>query len=351
MQKRNERIAYILFSIGVTLLFVLFFMLCIYPKGSKEKVPQEEMASVVLNGMEFYIPEGYSCYPDEQSGVLIYKNNIVIWLGVLDGSYEELLEKKEGFISQAEAKGYTCIAPVAEYQTDTRTYLYFVIDNDGRRQYIIYSPAGANTHISTIVDAPQWTTEEIMKNVDVLVGSARETEKEDTSMQDWRSIQSEPIKREFSASGVVQNEQENIAVSFQIPEEFYEDEAYEDAEQIDSSRSFTNYDANIFATVSLISDTWGMGAENYIRENLLMFATTDLYLKQEIVNGETVYYYFENHAVIYEKSQEQYYNFYALIDLGDGQFYKVEGFSLSNTEALELETYKEFLTIEIERKN
>lgn len=352
-QRKRERIAYFICAVGIVLLLMLFGMLCVFPKNSNktvspEEVSSEELTPVVLSGMKFFIPEGFKCYPHEESGMLIYREDAVIWLGVLEDSYEELQKKKEELIPQAEDKGYTCIAPVEEYQTEQRCYLYFVIDNDERTQYIIYSPAGADSHFGIIVDAPDWAKEEVMKVVDTVVGAAQETEMEDTSVYDLLLIHPDPVERKFSSEGVLQNEQENTIISFQIPEGFYADEGYKDTEIIGNSKSFTDYDAKIFVTVSLIADEESIGAENYIRRQSLFFASTDLGITQAVMNGKTVYYFSENHAEIYENFQEQYYNFYAVIDLEHGQLYKLNGFSLSNPNALEPETYEEFLTIEIE---
>lgn len=356
-QKRNERIAYILCTIGV-LLLILFVMLYIFPENVKKtaaEMSQDETASegavpVAMSGMEFFIPEGFRCYPDEESSMVIYREDAVVWVGVFEDSYEDVQEKKEELIPQTEEKGYTVISSIEEYQTEQRSYLYYVMDNEERTQYILYAPAGMDSHFGIIADAPGWTREEVLKVVDAVVGPAQETEKEDTSVYDLLLIHPNPVEREFLSEGALECEREGMTVSFQVPEGFYGGEVHADMETDDSYQCFTNYDANIHVTVSLIEDAFGVGAEDYIQSHSLMLASTNLGITQAVINGKTVYYYSNHHTQIYEDSKEQYYNFYAVIDLGNGQFYQVDGFSLSNPDALEAETYEEFLTINTESK-
>lgn len=344
-QKRNKRITYIVFALGMFVLTGLLVLLC-FPRTNREKaVETEEMPVVVFEGMELNIPQGYRCFPDENSGLVLYQEESVLWLSVQEGAYGELQEEREGLISQAEEKGYTCIAPIQEYQSDTRSYLYFIIENDGRTQYIIYSSAGANSYFGIIVDAPGQTAEGVMGLTDAVIGSAQETERENTSIYDLLLIHPESVEHMYIPEGALLDEQGNTLVSFQIPEGFYVDGGG-NAEIIGDYQSFTSYDTGIFVSVSLVEPEWGLDAEDYIREEALMFASTDLCINQTVVNGGTVYYFSENHAEIYEEVQEQFYNFYAFIDLKNGRLYKVKGFSLSNPQALELETYQSFLEIE-----
>lgn len=339
-QNKKKHIAYVLFTIGIVLLLGLFYMLCLKPKN-EEAVAPEESTPIVLRGMEFYVPQGYKCYPDEESGLIIYSETATLWLDIVEGSYEDVRARKESFIPQAEGMGHIGMVPPEEYRTDKRSYLYYAIDNDGHMQYIFYSAAGPDHHFGIIVDAPNWNTEEVKALVDTVIGSAHETNKEDTPAYNLLLVSPEPVEWEYVSEGSLQDEQGKELVSFQIPEGFYIDEGGTE----NAYQQFTSYDTDIFVTVSIIQLEWGMNAEDYIRQHALLFADTDSCVKQEQIQGETVYYFSENHARIYEDIQEQFYNFFAVIDLGNGQMYKVEGFSMSNPEALELEIYKEFLII------
>ena len=275
--------------------------------------------------------------------MILYDNNgFAMRLGVREDSFEELLLRKDTLIPEVESKGYTCISTLEERVIDVRSYLFFTIDTDDGIRYMIYSGAGNDSYFGVLVDAGEEEPDEVLERIHVLIDSAWETDQEDTNIYDLLLKQADPVEQEnrvFYPNGTFRDAEGRDILTFGIPEGFYAESASD--EKIQNYRS---RDAAIEVTLRIIS---GEGSsEEYLEQYMESAHVLQTNGKQAEMNGKTVYYFSEFHEWIWQEKREQYYYFHAALDLEEGTIYWLTGCSMENEEALELETYTEFLTVE-----
>lgn len=338
-QERNKRIACILFAGAVILLLLLFSFMYFVKKETKEELASDDRRTVVLNGMELYIPSIYHYYPDDSTLVLYDDSGYSMRLAVLEDSFEEIQLRKEDMLAQLERKGYTCLTSMEEWNIDNRPYLSVTIDNGNYTWYVIYSGAGEQSHFSVLVNAENQTMEKALNEIHEIINSAQETEKADTNIYDMFLEQAGPIEQEFHSEGIFQEEQGEVLISYGIPEGFYAS-----AGKSSDMHNFVNRDSDIYVSLYLKQEE--RTAEEYILGRMDNMNVSQLHMEQTTINGKTVMYFSEQHQRIQQDEREQYYQFYAVIDLGEGWLYWLDGWSAANEKALDAETYTEFLTIE-----
>lgn len=341
-QRRNKIIAIIIFTAALVLLcFWIGLLLFTREEPEDNPIPEDRM-SVVLDGMELLVPRDYHCYPDDSDLILYDDDGFAMRLGVREDSFEELLLRKDTLIPEVESKGYTCISTLEERVIDARSYLFFTIDTDDGIRYMIYSGAGSSSYFGVLVDAGEEEPDTMLERIHILIDSARETDREDTNIYDLLLEQADPVEQEnqvFYSNGTFQDAEGRDILTYGIPEGFYADTVLEEGTQNYSSR-----DAAIEVTLRIISGE--DSAEEYIERYMEVPHVLQTDRKQTEINGRTVYYFSEAHEQIWEDKREQYYYFYAAIDLEEGTIYWLTGYSLENDKALELETYHEFLSVE-----
>lgn len=341
-QRRNKVIAIIIFTVALVLLCFWIGLLFFTREEPEDNPVSEDRMSVVLNGMELLVPRDYHCYPDDSDLILYDDNGFAMRLGVLEDSFEELLLRKDTLIPEVESKGYVCTSTLEEQVMDARSYLFFTIVTDDGIRYVIYSNAGSNSHFGILVDAGTEEPEEVLERIHVLIDSARETDQEDTNIYDLLLEQADSIEHEeqvFCPNGTFRDTEGRDILSFGIPEGFYAESSSDERIQNYRSRN-----AAIEVSLRIIS---GEGSsEEYMERYMESAHVLQTNGKQAEINGKTVYYFSESHEWIWEEKREQYYHFYAAIDLEEGTIYWLTGYSLENDRALELETYHEFLTVD-----
>lgn len=342
LQRRNKVIAIIIFTAALVLLCFWIGLLFFTREEPEDNTVSEDRISVVLNGMELLVPRDYHCYPDDSDLILYDNNGFAMRLGVREDSFEELMLRKDTLIPEVESKGYTCISTLEERVIDVRSYLFFTIDTDDGIRYMIYSGAGNDSYFGVLVDAGEEAPDEVLERIHVLIDSARETDQEDTNIYDLLLKQADPVEQEnrvFYPNGTFRDAEGRDILTFGIPEGFYAESASD--EKIQNYRS---RDAAIEVTLRIIS---GEGSsEEYLEQYMESAHVLQTNGKQAEMNGQTVYYFSEFHEWIWKEKREQYYYFHAALDLEEGTIYWLTGCSMENEEALELETYTEFLTVE-----
>lgn len=341
-QKQIKVIAIIIFAAALVLLcFWMSLLLFTGEEPEDNPIPEDQM-SVVLDGMELLVPRDYHCYPDDSDLILYDDNGFAMRLGVREDSFEELLLRKDTLIPEVESKGYTCTSTLEERVIDARSYLFFTIAMDDGIRYMIYSGAGSSSYFGVLVDAGEEEADEVLEQIHILIDSARETDQENTNIYDLLLAQADPVERKdqvFYSNGTFQDAEGREILAYGIPEGFYGEPGPD--EKIQNYRS---RDAAIEVTLRMISVEGS--AEEYIERYMETPHVFQTERKQIEINGRTVYYFSEAHEQIWEDKREQYYHFYAAIDLEEGTIYWLTGYSLENDKALELETYHEFLSVE-----
>ncbi len=158
-------------------------------------------------------------------------------------------------------------------------------------------------------------------------------QKEDTQT-DENDTEPEPCEQ-----GVFQDEQGKAFLFFGIPNDFCL--VFQDGTE---RQSYQSQDTDIYVSLSLRKEE--ADARECILQRMEFIDISQMSLQQTEVNGRVVYYFSEWHERIGDKEREQFYSFYAAIDLKEGLVYWLQGDSMKNETALECETYMDFLRLE-----
>lgn len=354
MTQKKNKTTWILFGIAILLIVILFVLFLWQKKKAPEDGTQDSAFSVVLNGIEFDVPEEFFCYPDENSDLLLYNNeDCSMLIRVAGESFADLYERKDRMLNQIKEAGYECLTDMTEAEVGEHRYLYFAMEYEGRTQYALYTEAGTDACFHVIIDASDRNEKAVLELADSIFGTARETDKENTTMYDLLLLQVEPTVWEYTAEAVIQDEQGNPLASYGIPEGFYADEdvrcyeaglGYEQSYVCPELGKSVSEGKNTYVTVSLLPET--IGAREMIERKTEFEDLSITGIRQTEINGYSVYYYGSSSTHVVEDEPETLYEFYAVLEFGDGMLYQVEAWGIGHEKAMEPETYEPFLSIQ-----
>lgn len=357
MKRMKNKSAWILFGVGLVLCAFLIVLLFCQRKGKNPEEAGEEKSgfSVVQQGIAIDIPADYFCYPYEDSGLLIYnEKDCSMLLRFTMDSFEELQWNKDSLPDRAEEKGYVCLTGIKEIRIREKAYLYFIIEYNGGPQYVIYTAAGTDHSAHVVLDAGERLEQDALEVAASILESARDTDQEDTDIYDLYLYQIRPKEHNYVSHAVVLDEQGEELVGYDIPEGFYMDageSVYEERggyEQnyiwLDTEKSVME-GKNIYVTVSIKPEE-AVSAEKAAERQRERWDLSVSAVRQTEQNGYTVYYIGNSHAGTEREETVVLYEFYAVIDLGDGNLYQLEAWAYDQKRAMELDTYEDFLVIE-----
>ena len=357
MKRVGSRPAWILFAAGLVLCAFLIVLLFYQRKGKSQDDKEGEGAgfSVVQQGIAIDIPVDYFCYPYEDWGLLIYnEKDCSLLLRLTMEPFEELKLNKDDLPDQAEKKGYVCLAGIKEIQIRGKEYLYFIIEYNGVSQYVIYTAAGTEHSAHVVLDAGERSEQEALEVAASILESARDTDQKDTDIYDFYFYQTKPQERSYVSRALILNEQGKELASYGIPEGFYMDtEAGVYEEKVGYEQNYIWLDTeknvlegtNIYVTVSVKPQETASVKEMIDRKRKFWDLSITA-VRQAELNGYTVYYMGNSQAKTEQEETVVLYEFYAVIELEDGNLYQLEAWAYGHSSAMELETYEDFFIIE-----
>lgn len=358
MKQTGNRSAWILFGIALFLCLILFVFIFGHrmPRNKDRYDEGDAGFSVVSNGIAIDIPEGYSCYPDEDSDLLIYKEgDCSLLLRITEETFDDLYRNKKHLPEEAEGKGYLCLTGIKEIRIREKMYLYFAIEYHGGTQYVIYTDAGANHSAYVVLDAAERREQEALEMAASILESVRDTDEEDTEIYDYLLLQIKPQDRNYVSNAWIRDEQGRILAGYGIPEGFYTDgnihvygaEGYEQNYIRPERSKNVREGKNIYVTVSLKPEE-DAAAEEAVDQKRRLWDLSISAVRQTERNGYTIYYIGNSYVDTVQGESVTMYEFYAVTDFGDEQLYQLEAWAYDREQAMEPETYEAFFTIERE---
>lgn len=359
MKRKENRLAGILFGTGLGLCIILIVLMFFRTEGRRRNETDgiDSGISVVFHGIGIDIPEGYFCYPYEDLGLLIYnEGDCSMLLRLTEESFEDLKQDKEGLVEQAKKKGYICLTEIKEICIRNHQYLYFIIEYNAQKQYVIFAAMGEEHSARVVFDGNKRNEEEALETVASILESARDTDREDTSIYDYYLLQTKPEDRVYISDAVILNEQGQKLADYGISEGFYavagegiykEEDGYIQEyiwQETDKTVLEGNY---IFVTVSLKPKEEAETAKEVIDWQREFWNLPITAVRQTERNEKSIYYIGNSYSSTQEEKIVEVYEFYAVMDLGDGNLYRVEAWAYDHKKAMELETYEDFLGIEL----
>lgn len=322
------------------------------------------MGTAVIAGFAIPIPNKYMAAVNEEMGLLYSdRKTFEMLISVMDGNYQETVQDIDSLNSIIE-EGFHLIKPFDELAIDNNSYIYCVYETDGETMLLAYKEADAEhafqimVHCRAIDRIKFQTEEELLKKyesyiltADSLLRGAKPTNKEDTpagktfiSNEMYSNVQV-VVTETFVPNDTLYDEVEKELVSYQIEDKFYM--IGQEIEPGDySMKSYTDWDRNITVAIIGKHQSKNKDAQMVMSEGAAIWADRDVKVKSTEIGGKIIYYY--SYTETYQSMGEicEKYCFEAAIDMKNGTIFRLSAHSDTSAEALDIDTYIKFLTIE-----
>lgn len=164
-------------------------------------------------------------------------------------------------------------------------------------------------------------------------------------------MQPEPVDSNKAYESFLQDENQNKLIEYQIPDGFEQESEW--ISEMQSTKDYMTKDFSIMASVSVIRKEWleETTAQDWIILKAEGYGKSKRDIQQIERNGYTIYYAFGNRKEVSKSETIMNYYFDATVELKDGDVYELSAYSDSKKEAMQIETYIEFLTIREDIQN
>lgn len=322
------------------------------------------MGTAVISGFAIPIPNKYMALVNQEIG-LSYSDGetFEMAISVMDGSYVLTVQELASLNSDI-AGWFDLIKPFDELAIDKRSYVYCVYEDEGDTVLLAYKEADEE-HVFEImvrclaIDQIKYQTEEELIRkyesyiliADSLLREAKPTDEEDTpsgkafvSNEMYSNLQV-VVTETFVPNDTLYDEAERKLASYQIEDNFYMI-AQEIIPGNYSRKSYSNSDRDITVTVVAEHRCRNMNAQMIMSEGAAIWTNKDAKVKSTEIDGKLIYYY--SYTKKYQSMDEicKKYYFEAATDMKNGTIYRLSANSETGAEALDINTYIKFLTIE-----
>lgn len=359
MRKIENKSAWGLFGAGLVL--CIFLTILLFYQGLGRGLEGAEAGnswfSVVFHGIAIDIPEGYACYPYEDSGLLVYtEEDFSMLLWITEESFADLQKSKESLPENARERGVSCLTGIKETRIRKQKYLYYMIEYNERIQYVIYTAAGTEHSARVVLDAGERSEQDALEMAACILESTRDTDQKDTSIYDYYRLQIKPVEQGYVSDAVILDEQGEVLAVYGIPEGFYtadgegvykKEGGYEQSYVWLDKENNLMEGNNIYVTVSLRPKEKNETIEEVIDQQREFWNLPITAVRRTEQNEKPVCYIGNSHSAGRALNQTvEVYEFYAVMDLGDGNLYRLEAWAYDQRAAMELEAYEAFLQVE-----
>lgn len=322
------------------------------------------MGTAVISGFAIPIPNKYMALVNQEIG-LSYSDGetFEMAISVMDGSYVLTVQELASLNSDI-AGWFDLIKPFDELAIDKRSYVYCVYEDEGDTVLLAYKEADEE-HVFEImvrclaIDQIKYQTEEELIRkyesyiliADSLLREAKPTDEEDTpsgkafvSNEMYSNLQV-VVTETFVPNDTLYDEAERKLASYQIEDNFYMI-AQEIIPGNYSRKSYSNSDRDITVTVVAEHRCRNMNAQMIMSEGAAIWTNKDAKVKSTEIDGKLIYYY--SYTKKYQSMDEicEKYYFEAATNMKNGTIYRLSANSETGAEALDINTYIKFLTIE-----
>ncbi len=323
------------------------------------------MGTVVLDGFAIPIPNKYIATVDDEVGLSYCdKGTFEMSISVAEGSYELTMQEMDSLSADID-EWFELKKPFDELAVDKASYIYCVYEDEGETVMLAYKKADAE-HVFEImvrclaVDWMRYQTEaELTREyesyiliADSLLNQAKPTDEENTPsgvtyVADEMYADLEMVVTEkFVPEDILYDEAEGRLVTYQVEDNFYLI-AQEIKSDNYSMKTYCDTDRDIKVTVVADGNQRSdMNARKLMTEGRDIWTDLEMEVESMEINGNTFYYYaYTEEYLLMDEPCEKYY-FEAATDMKDGMIYRLSASSETSKDALNIDTYLKFLTIE-----
>lgn len=322
------------------------------------------MGTAVVSGFAIPIPNKYMAMVDQEIG-LSYSDNgtFEMAISVMEGSYAVTVQELDSLSADIDG-WFRLMKPFDELAVDKDSYIYCVYEDEGEIILLAYKEADAE-HVFEIlvrclaIDQMKYQTEEELIReyesyiliADSLLREAKPTDEEDTPtgktyVADEMYADLQVVVTEtFVPEDALYDETERELAAYQVADNFYM-MAQEIKPGNYSMKAYYDTDRDITVTVVGGHRRSDMDAQKVMAEGAAIWAEAGAEVESIEINGKVFYYY--SYTEEYQSMDEtcKKYYFEAATDLKDGIIYRLSAKSEVSPDALDIDTYVKFLTIE-----
>ena len=303
------------------------------------------MGIAVVDGFAIPIPNQYMAMVDPEIG-LSYADNKTFEMEISGVGWFRLMK------------------PFDELAVDGNSYIYCVYEDEGEIVLLAYKEADTE-HVFEImvrclgIDRMKYQTEEELIReyesyiliADSMLRGAKPTDEEDTpagttyvAAEMYTDLQV-VVTETFVSQDALYDEADRMLVSYQISDNFYL-MAQEIKPGNYSAKVNQETERDIIVTVVGGHRHSDMDVQKVMAEGAAIWADAGAEVKSIEINGKIVYYYsYTEKYQAMDETCEKYY-FEAATDMKNGTIYRVSARSEVSPDALDIDTYVKFLTIE-----
>lgn len=322
------------------------------------------MGTAVVSGFAIPIPNKYMAMVDQEIG-LSYSDSrtFEMAISVMEGSYALTVQELDSLSADMDG-WFRLMKPFEELAVDRNSYIYCVYEDEGETVLLAYKEADEE-HVFEImvrclaIDQMKYQTEaELIREyesyiliADSLLRGAKPTDEEDTPtgktyVADEMYADLQVVVTEtFVPEDALYDEAERELASYQVADNFYM-MAQEVKPGNYSMKAYYDTDRDIAVTVVGGHRRSDMDAQKVMAEGAAIWADADAEVESIEINGKVIYYYFYTEK--YQSMDEpcEKYCFEAAADMKNGTIYRLSASSEVSPDALDIDTYVKFLTIE-----
>lgn len=322
------------------------------------------MGTAVISGFAIPIPNKYVAMVDQEIGLSYCDSGTFeMAISVMEGSYALTLQELYSLSTDIDG-WFRLMKPFDELAVDNNSYIYCVYEDEGETVLLAYKEADAE-HVFEImvrclaIDQMKYQTEEELIReyesyiliADSLLRGAKPTDEEDTPtgkiyVADEMYADLQVVVTEtFVPEDALYDEADRMLAAYQVADNFYM-MAHEIKPGIYSMKAYYDTDREIMATVVGGHRRSDMDAQKVMAEGAAIWTEEGAEVESIEINGKVFYYY--SYTEEYQSMDEtcKKYFFEAATDMKNGTIYRLSANSEVSPDALDIDTYVKFLTIE-----
>ena len=333
--------------------------------GSQESY----MATVVMKGFEFKIPDKYMATYDENMGLMYWNiDHFDMMIDVEEGDYKADVSDKLDEINKLMLDELVVVKPYSQITIDGKSYTYLLYYNEGIPTIHCYTQADDNNLFSIMILCNEMAMikpqsekeimvecEKLLSIADSITSTAKPTDKENSPSGEvfvgeeaYELLYSDVelnLSDKYIAKDYVQGISTKTKVNFGVKENYY-CTGSKSKDDIYYLKLYGDYNGNLITVHLHEKDNYDI--KSVMEEGCDKWTDGKSTVYEYNINERKVYYYTYETEVVEDNEIVTEYNYISITDLGDGYVYLIEGNGISN-DMINPDYYKNFYDVNLEK--
>lgn len=246
--------------------------------GNKKQADSFELVS---NGVRFEIPKEYEItLSEEEKSVYMHDEDYRFELVMLvqDGVFEDSLKDPDRLMDKAKKEDITLDKPVAIVEVNGKQYAYFTYtyNDKSSTNTLIFTSLGENKKLGiNLVRYADISEEDIVRELDSFLSTAKETEQPDTTIADLAKQDDNKTVKDVPGELLesVKYEVQDKSLTTNVADGYYFLYDYDSEET--AGMLFSNLEETIDVSTMYFAENFYDKAEDYVKERLSLIDESD----------------------------------------------------------------------------